>query len=135
MRGEYSTRQKRDMMAFLTSNAMKHYTLDELTNAMKDDGIAAGKTTIYRFMEGLSERGSVRKYSNDGESYYQYLEDDTRCGEHLHLMCRRCGALYHVDCEMVGELMRHIKAEHGFELDARRTMLVGICSECAEKKD
>ena len=133
MRGEYSTRQKRDMMTFLNGNTLNHYTLDELVAAMKDAGIEAGKTTVYRFMEGLSERGKVRKYSNGGESFYQYIDDDAHCSEHLHLMCKCCGALYHVDCEMVSSLMEHIRSEHGFTLDAKSTMLVGVCAECAQK--
>lgn len=130
MRGEYNTRQKRDMLAFLTGNNMKHYTLDELTREMHENGIIAGKTTVYRFMEGLAEQGRVRKYQNDNGSFYQYIDNDDHCDSHLHLMCRECGALYHVDCDLVGTLVSHIRDDHGFALDARRTMLVGVCREC-----
>jgi len=135
MRGEYNTRHKRDMLAFLTGNKMKHYTLDELAYAMRAEGIDAGKTTVYRFVESLAEQGSVRKYSNENGSYYQYIGDDSDCGSHLHLMCRECGALYHVDCSLVGELMHHIKDDHNFMLDARRTVLVGVCGDCGTRKE
>ena len=134
MRGEYNTRQKRDMLAFLTGNSMKHYTLDELTGAMRDEGITAGKTTVYRFVEALAEQGRVRKYQNENESFYQYIEDDAGCDSHLHLMCRECGALYHVDCKLVDTLTRHILEDHDFILDARRTMLVGVCGKCAAQR-
>lgn len=129
-RGTYNTRQKRDMLTFLAGNPLKHYTLDELTEAMHADGITAGKTTVYRFMEGLAEEGHVRKYQNEGSALYQYVEDDSSCGTHLHLMCSRCGALYHVDCELVTGLIEHVGKEHGFRLDAKRTVLVGICARC-----
>ena len=76
MRGEYNTRRKRDMLTFLTGNPMKHYTLDELTQAMHEDGIDAGRTTVYRFVEGLAEQGRVRKYFNENESYYQTLKEN-----------------------------------------------------------
>lgn len=135
MRGEYNTKRKRDMLTFLTGNHMKHYTLDELTQAMHEDGIDAGKTTVYRFVEGLAEQGRVRKYQNESEYYYQYIEDDSGCAGHLHLMCRECGALYHVDCHLVGELIGHIKNDHNFALDARRTVLVGICGECSARTE
>lgn len=135
MRGEYNTRQKRDMLAFLTGNNMKHYTLDELTRAMHEDGISAGKTTIYRFVEGLADQGKVRKYQNESGSFYQYIDNDSHCDSHLHLMCRECGALYHVDCQLVGKLIKHIHEDHNFTLDARRTMLVGVCGECARKSE
>lgn len=135
MRGEYNTRQKRDMLAFLTNNNLKHYTLDELTQAMHEEGISAGKTTVYRFVETLAEQGRVRKYQNGSESFYQYIEDDAGCGTHLHLMCRECGALYHVDCELVGELIHHVRDEHNFILDVWRTVLVGVCGECAGRRE
>ena len=135
MRGEYNTRRKRDMLAFLTGNPMKHYTLDELTQAMHEDGIDAGKTTVYRFVESLADQGRVRKYQNENGSYYQYIEDDAGCAAHLHLMCQECGALYHVDCHLVVELISHIRAEHNFELDARRTVLAGVCGECAARRE
>ena len=135
MRGEYSTRQKRDMLTFLTGNAMKHYTLDELTGAMHTEGITAGTTTVYRFVESLAEQGRVRKYQNENGSFYQYIENDADCDHHLHLMCRVCGALYHVDCELVDMLAVHVREEHGFRLDARRTMLVGVCGECAAEEE
>lgn len=133
MRGEYSTRQRRDVLRFLTENAMKHYTLDELTQALREGGIAAGKTTVYRFLEQLTEQGRVRKYQNETGFFYQYVEDDADCDSHLHLMCRSCGELFHVDCELVGMLARHIRGAHDFEIDPKQSVLVGICGACAAR--
>ena len=135
MRGEYNTRRKRDMLAFLTGNPMKHYTLDELTSAMHEGGIDAGKTTVYRFMETLAAQGKVRKYQNENGSYYQYIENDADCAAHLHLMCQDCGRLYHVECSLVNELIAHVRRDHAFTLDARRTVLVGICGGCAADRE
>jgi len=45
-------------------------------------------------------------------------EREHHCDSHLHLMCRECGALYHVDCDLVGTLVSHIRDDHGFALDA-----------------
>ncbi len=135
MRGEYSTRQKRDMLRFLTDNALQHYTLDALTQALHEDGIAAGKTTVYRFLEQLAEQGRVRKYQNETGFFYQFVEDDADCDSHLHLMCRVCGALYHVDCELVGMLSRHIRGEHDFMIDPKQSVLVGVCGACAARAE
>ena len=45
MRGEYSTRQKREMMQYLSGHGMEHYTVDGFVEAMKEEGVAVGKTT------------------------------------------------------------------------------------------
>ena len=51
MRGEYSTRQKREMMQYLSGHGMEHYTVDGFVEAMKEEGVAVGKTTVYRFYD------------------------------------------------------------------------------------
>ena len=133
MRGEYNTRQRREMMQYLSGHGREHYSVDGFVEAMKQEGVAVGKTTVYRFLESLAEQGKARKYlSAQGDvSFYQYLEDDSDCDAHFHLLCARCGELYHVECAYMGELTRHVFAAHGFEIDPRQTVLMGICGKCS----
>lgn len=133
MRREYSTRQKRDMLQFLTENPLKHYTIDALHGALREAGVSAGKTTVYRFLEQLAEQGRARKYQKDGGFFYQYLGDQPNCDAHFHLMCRACGALYHVDCNLLSMLARHIRSAHGFTIDPKESVFSGICGACAEE--
>ncbi len=134
MRGEYSTRQKREMLIFLRKHDLESYTVDDLVTGMGEQGESIGRTTAYRYLESLAEQGEVRKYQNlRGITLYQHVADHAACSEHLHLMCKKCGRLYHVDCTLVRQMFRHISQDHGFELDPRESVLVGICGSCAEK--
>ena len=36
----------------------------------------------------------------------------------------------HVDCSLMETLSRHLMEEHGFQLDPRETILVGVCRKC-----
>ena len=131
MRGEYSTRQKRELVRFLQERKLQHFSVDDVVFEMQDRGERIGRTTVYRFLEQLTEQGSVRKYQNvQGVTQYQHVEDSAACDGHFHMMCRRCGNLLHVDCELMGMMSAHLMEEHGFQLDPRETILVGVCQRC-----
>ena len=131
MRGEYNTRQKRELQRFLEERSMQHFSVDEVVFEMRDRGEKVGRSTVYRYLEQLAEQGSVRKYQGvQGVTQYQHVEDVSNCDAHFHMMCSRCGNLMHVDCAMMGEMSAHLMAEHGFRLDPRETLLVGVCEKC-----
>lgn len=136
MRGEYNTRQKREMLAFLKRHDLEPYSLEDMVFQMQEQGEKIGRTTIYRYLEQLSEQGRVRKYQNaQGVTLYQHVGNSGSCASHFHMMCRNCGRLYHVDCELMEDLARHIRAEHNFNLDLRETILVGVCGRCGGFKE
>ena len=66
----------------------------------------------------------------EGVTQYQHVEDAASCDGHFHMLCRQCGNLMHVDCELMGMMADHLMAEHGFRLDPRETLLVGVCEKC-----
>ena len=136
MRGEYSTRQKRELLKFLKEHELENFSVDEVVLRLRERGASVGRSTAYRYLEALAEQGSVRKYQNaQGVTQYQHVEDDGRCAHHFHMLCKRCGALLHVDCERMNALTEHIAEEHGFQLDPRETVLVGICARCARGEE
>ena len=133
MRGEYNTRQKRELLAFLKERSMQHFSVDEVVFELRDRGERIGRSTVYRYLEMLADQGSVRKYQGvQGITQYQHVEDATSCDAHFHMMCSRCGNLMHVDCRLMGAMAEHLMTEHGFKLDPRETILVGLCQKCRQ---
>lgn len=131
MRGEYNTRQKRELLRFLKERSLQHFSVDDVVFELQEKGEKVGRTTVYRFLEQLAEQGSVRKYQNvQGITQYQHIEDDARCDDHFHMMCSQCGNLLHVDCALMRSMMDHLMVEHGFALNPRETILVGLCRKC-----
>ena len=133
MRGEYSTRQKREMLRFLEERNMRHFSVDDVVFEMQEQGEKIGRTTVYRYLELLAEQGAVRKYQNaQGVTQYQHVADSAGCDAHFHMMCSKCGNLFHVDCHLMSTLTRHLMEDHGFTLDPRETILVGLCANCRD---
>lgn len=136
MRGEYNTRQKRDILAYLQQHDLEPYSVDDLVFCMQERGEKIGRTTVYRHLESLAEQGRVHKYQNaQGVTRYQHVEDAEACSSHFHMMCKDCGRLYHVSCKLMNTLSEHIFTDHNFRVDTRETMLVGVCSRCAAGKE
>lgn len=133
MRGEYNTRQKRELLRFLKERNLQHFSVDEVVFEMQERGEKIGRSTVYRFLEMLAAQGNVRKYQNvQGATQYQHVDDDTRCDAHFHMMCSECGNLMHVDCRLMKAMADHLMADHGFKLDPRETILVGVCQACRQ---
>lgn len=129
----YKTRQRALVEQALRESAGRHITAEELTERLSRGGAAVGRTTVYRCLERLVEEGRAQKYTAVGESAcYQYLNGDGYC-EHFHLKCTGCGRLIHIECEQLSALAEHIQAEHSFAVDKLKTVLYGLCGDCAKK--
>lgn len=136
MRGEYSTRQKRVMMSFLRQHDLEPYSVDDLVFEMQEQGEKIGRSTAYRYLEQLAEQGSVRKYQNArGITQYQHVANSSACDGHFHMMCKCCGRLMHVDCELMRSFAEHIFTDHGFRLDPRETVMMGVCARCSNVQE
>lgn len=131
MRGEYNTRQKREMLSYLKKHDLISYSVDDLVFEMQQQGEKIGRTTAYRYLELLAEQGNVRKYQNSqGITQYQHVNENIDCDAHFHMMCKKCGKLFHVNCELMDGLAKHIFTDHHFMLDPRETVLMGTCAAC-----
>lgn len=128
----YNTGGRIRLLAFLSRNVHKQYSVEALHAALTHEGILIGKSSLYRQLQKLCGEGVVRKF-RDAEkniSFFQYIGDDADCQKHLHLKCQCCGKLIHLHCDMAGELVSHIGAEHGFVIDSKKSVLYGLCKEC-----
>ena len=135
--GGYKTKQKEQIMQYLTTHPGQHITAQEISYHLTQEGISVGTTTIYRQLDQLVSDGTIRKYTIDSRTgaCYEYLPDSGECHRHFHLKCMQCEKLYHVTCEYLCELEQHILEHHGFQIDQSKTVLYGICAECRKKNN
>ena len=132
--GGYKTRQ-REKIEEIFALSGGHETVDSLLEKLNEKGENIGRTTVYRTLLKLESEGKARKYSAaPGESVcYQYISDNHHCDEHFHLKCECCGRLIHIECDHITELSRHISDTHNFRVNNLKTVLYGVCEQCAAK--
>ena len=124
----YQTEKRTEITAIISKKADKVFTIDEICSELAPSG--KGKSTVYRIISRMADEGSVRRIS-DGKTRhvtYQYLGAKS-CSEHLHLKCKGCGRLIHLDEETSSLLESKIFASRGFEIDSGAT-LFGKCDFC-----
>ncbi|MGN0370930.1 MAG: Fur family transcriptional regulator [Butyrivibrio sp.] len=132
-KGNYSTIRHTKIMKYLTDNHDKLVTVNDIDEFLKNEGVEVNLSTIYRFLNKLSDKGELMKYvAGKGEmSSFQYIGgEEKHCKEHLHLHCTGCGKIIHLECSFMNEISSHIMNHHGFMLQCESSVLYGLCEDC-----
>ena len=127
----YNTEKRAELVRFLESKGGSSVTIEEICGAILTDG--KGKSTVYRLMSKLVSDGSVRKISDPKTRHLTYQNIHSgHCSEHMHLKCKECGKLIHLDEETSRNFERQIKCSRGFALD-EGALLFGVCGSCVQE--
>ena len=104
-----------------------HATPDEVLAAVHEESQAVNISTVYRTLELLEELGLVTHahLGHGAPTYHSAASDD-----HLHLVCRVCGAVTETDVSLADALVQRLAEQHGFETDVAHFAIYGRCKGC-----
>lgn len=127
----YKTKQRKQILAFLSENQEIHLTAQEVCDRLSQAGIQVGKATVYRTLNKLAAEGILRKFAaqKGDAACFEYIEGEHIC-QSYHLKCVHCGELIHLDCDRVTGFQEHLFQEHGFQVDRAKTVFYGSCAAC-----
>ena len=128
----YNTVSRTKMLDYLVSNKDKAVTVQDINQFLVEQGCGVNITTIYRYLDKLSKDGRVLKHaSEDGNlAMYQYIDPTSKCDEHLHLQCVRCGKVCHIDCDTMDMFKDNVMSNHGFSIQCKNSIIYGMCESC-----
>lgn len=129
-RAEYKTSQKEKLLQYMKENEGSHLSASDVYHGLAEKGIRIGLTTVYRNLDKLAEDGDVVKYIVDENSPACYVYGQTEEHTDCHCRCLSCGQIIHLHCEEVDRLEEHIRKDHHFYVDPRRTVFYGLCESC-----
>ena len=124
---EYHTEQKKILLDFLTKNSGRSYTIEEIITELNG---AIGKSTVYRLMTKLVEENKVHKSAGEGRQFVYRITADDHCKHHLHLQCKDCGRVLHLDEATSDALLDSVRAARNFLVSEEDTVLLGVCAGC-----
>lgn len=106
-----------------------HATPDEVLAAVREESQAVNISTVYRTLELLEELGLVRHnhISDRAPTYHS-----TATPDHVHLVCRGCGAVTEVAPEIVAPVTDTLRKEYGFTTDIGHLTIFGMCRACGD---
>lgn len=108
-----------------------HPTADDLAAQVALHHPTVAKSTVYRTLDALSELGIVdHVHLGHGRAVY-HLTNDTD----LHLLCERCGAVAHIEADVLTESRRAIVDRTGFVLEPGHFALPGTCGNCVAETE
>lgn len=136
MAKEYHTKCRTFIMEYLQSHKEQIFSASDVFQCLKANNQSVNLATVYRNLEKMTECGLLLKYktADDESSVYQYVEPHANCHEHLHMQCRGCGRVIHLECGFMNEITEHLLQHHGFYLECRGSVLTGLCRECQKKE-
>jgi len=106
---------------------LEHATPEEIYAEVRQTAVGINLSTVYRTLELLEQIGLVT-HTHLGHGAHRYhLASDS---QHVHLVCRSCGAITQLDPAAVGPLVRALSAEYGFETDVGHLTVFGTCAQC-----
>lgn len=123
----YNTQREKEILDLFSSERERAFTTEEICSRILTSG---GRSTVYRIISKLAHEGVLKKIC-DSESRkvsYQYLGGGSCC-EHLHLRCKSCDRLIHLDKSSSEIIMSLLKGKSSFTLDPTE-ILGGFCREC-----
>ncbi len=107
--------------------AVRHGNPDEICAEVQRSAPGVNISTVYRTLELLEELGLVtHTHLGHGAPTYHAATDE----DHLHLVCRDCGAVIETDAAVTDDLVRALAQSHGFQTDVAHFAIYGRCSGC-----
>ncbi len=109
-----------------------HFFIDNLYEALEDDGYHVSRTTVYNTVELLIDAGLVRRHTF-GNQPAQYEKITAHTSNHHHLVCTQCGKVKEVKDGDLDRMFnsRRYGAFHPAYVDL---YIYGLCSRCSRKK-
>jgi Fur family ferric uptake transcriptional regulator len=104
-----------------------HATPDDIAAEVRRVASTVNISTVYRTLELLEDLGLVtHTHLGHGSATYHPAAD----ADHLHLVCRDCGAVIETDVALADSLVGMLAERHGFETDVRHFAIYGRCQGC-----
>lgn len=105
-----------------------HATPEDVFAWVRERALGVNISTVYRTLELLEELELVKHahLSHGAPTYHA-----TAAPEHVHLVCRGCGAVSEIEPAAVAPLVETLAAEHGFIADVGHLTVFGECRACA----
>lgn len=135
MRKEYSTKSRNLMMQYIQEHAGQQFSAAEINEYLQEKECQINLATIYRNLDKLSEDGILMRYKFADQKcfLYQYSGVSEQCQHHLHMKCEKCGKILHLECGLMHEISTHLMEHHGFAIDCKTSMIMGLCQDCRKK--
>lgn len=105
-----------------------HFSAERVFDEVRDSLPGTSLQTVYGVLDALCNTGLARKIelAGGGAALFEAHKHDN----HHHLVCRVCGRVDDVPCDLGEAPCLHPPTNSGFEIDQADVTFYGLCSDC-----
>ncbi|MFW6215833.1 MAG: Fur family transcriptional regulator [Alkalispirochaetaceae bacterium] len=120
--------KQRDRILDLLQHTRMHPTANWIYDELKSEFPSLSLGNVYRNLNILVEQGLVERL-DFGSTFDRY---EAKIGPHLHFVCDSCGKIVDIDVPnaLDAQLVQHVQAETGFQVERQRMEVFGLCDAC-----
>ena len=111
-------------------NNVVHPSAEYIYDILRQANSNISLATVYRNLNKMAQIGRIKKING--------LEDrahfDHNTFEHYHFICRKCGRIYDIPCDIAPDIIKKAQEETGFKIASHDIVFNGICRECSENE-
>lgn len=111
----------------------KHFSAEELFEALREEKSGISKATVYRTLSLLVEAGLLAEH--DFERGHKLYERATHQCHHDHLICISCQRIIEFQNEEIERLQEEVAERHGFAMISHTHQIFGRCQRCRDGAD
>src|SRR5690625_4282377 len=133
-KGYKLTPQREATLTVLLERESDHLSAEEIFLLVKDKAPDIGLATVYRTLELLSELTILDKINfGDGVSRYDLRKEGIDHFHH-HLVWIECVSVEVIIVVLLGDVVKIVEVDWGFEVKDHRLTFHGICKQCQAAK-
>ena len=111
-------------------NNVVHPSAEYIYDILRQANSNISLATVYRNLNKMAQIVRIKKING--------LEDrahfDHNTFEHYHFICRKCGRIYDIPCDIAPDIIKKEQEETGFKIESHDIVFNGICRECSENE-
>ncbi len=127
--GLRNTRTRAAVLAVLAEDAAP-LSAEQLYASLREKGVAANLSTVYRALETLCEKGLAAKLSIPGDprTFFEY----SRASHRHYLICLGCREIRPIErCPLAG-YEKALEAETDYRISGHKLVVYGYCPACRD---
>jgi Fur family transcriptional regulator, ferric uptake regulator len=126
----YRMTPQREIIIEALAHAGGHVTAEEIYTQAYQRVQAINIATVYRTLDLLVATGLASRADLwDGRVVYTTFEH----GQHIHLVCKHCGAVLKAEHDLIAPLYKLLEAEYQFHADLEHLSIFGVCADCQSR--
>ncbi|MDD4715379.1 MAG: Fur family transcriptional regulator [Oscillospiraceae bacterium] len=129
--GLKKTKQRTAILGILEESQLP-MAADQVFIQLKEKGIPANLSTVYRILEALAEKKLVNKLSIVGDN--RGLFELNRMAHRHYLVCLGCKKITAIEHCPLEDYEKALEAETSYKIAGHKLDIYGYCPKCLEKR-